>query len=104
MNGSGDFATFYATAQPDMRLVPHVNTGDANPSYLWPELAFPAGTVNEASLNEDPWGYYYSARVLVPAPRNRFHLRFVVEHQQWADTSAAANNGGQSATAGNITG
>ena len=103
MNGYGDFATFYATSQPDMRLVPHVNNGDVNPSSTWPELAFPGGTTF-TSLNENPWGYYYSAQVRVPAPPNPWHLRFRTEHQQWADTSAAANDGGQGATAGNITG
>lgn len=103
MNGYGDFATFYATSQPNMRLVPHINNGDSNPSYLWPELAFPGGT-SFTGLNESPWGYYYSARVLKLAPPNPWHIRFKVEHQKWADTSATANDGGQGATAGNITG
>jgi hypothetical protein len=103
MHGYGDFATFYATSQPDMRLVPHVNNGDTNPSSTWPELAFPGGTAF-TGLTENPWGYYYSARVLVAAPSNPWHIRFKIEHQQWADTSATANDYGQGATAGNITG
>jgi hypothetical protein len=52
MQGSGNFATFYATALPSALLVPPFNTGDANPSYLWPEPAFRAGT-EFAGLNED---------------------------------------------------
>ena len=98
MNGYGDFATFYATAQPDMRLVPRINNGDTNPSYLWPELAFPGGTTF-TGLNENPWGYFYSAKVLEATPAGQ---RYITE--QWADTSAAANDDGQGATAGNITG
>jgi hypothetical protein len=98
MVGSGDFATFYATALPSARLVPLFNTGDANPSYLWPELAFPAGTVF-AGLNEDPWGYSYTAKVVTGL---RGHS--VVQTQRWADTSDLANDGGQGPTAGNITG
>lgn len=97
MNGYGDFATFYATSLPDMWLVPHVNNGDTNPSYLWPELAFPGGTTF-TGLNENPWAYYYSAKVPVTGPGQHY----IVE--QWADTSAPANDDGQGATAGNITG
>jgi hypothetical protein len=98
MLGAGDFATFYATALPSARLVPLFNTGDANPSYLWPELAFPAGTVF-SGLNEDPWGYSYTAKVQTGV---RGHS--VVQTQRWADTSDLANDGGQGPTAGNITG
>jgi hypothetical protein len=98
LHGSGDFATFYATALPSAGLVPLFNTGDANPSYLWPELAFPAGTVF-AGLNEDPWGYFYTAKVQTGV---RGHS--VVQTQRWADTSDLANDGGQGPTAGNITG
>ena len=101
MHGSGDFATFYATALPDAHLVPRLNVGDANPSYLWPELAFPAGTTF-TGLNEDPWGYFYSARILVHHRHGWWHRRYVT--QRWADTSVPANDGGQGATAGNISG
>lgn len=90
MHGSGGFATFYATALPSALRVPRFNAGDANPSYLWPELAFPAGTVF-AGLNEDTFGYFYTAQV---------HFRV----QRWADTSDPANDDGQGPTAGNITG
>ncbi len=103
MNGYGDFATFYATSQPDMRLVPRFNSGDVNPSYLWPELAFPAGTTF-TGLNENPWGYFYSARIRVPAAPNRWHKRYNVVIQRWADTSSTVNADGQGVTAGNITG
>ena len=99
MHGSGDFATFYATALPSAHLVPHVNVGNSNPSYLWPELAFAPGTTI-TGLNEDPWGYYYSARVLVR--HGWWHRRY--EIQRWADTSVPANDDGQGATAGNISG
>lgn len=102
MQGSGDFATFYATSLPNMHLVPRFNVGDTNPSSTWPELAFPGGTTF-TGLNENPWGYFYSARVLVHHHRGWWwHRRY--EIQRWADTSVPANDDGQGATAGNITG
>lgn len=101
-HGSGDFATFYATALPDAHLVPRVNLADANPSSTWPELAFPHGT-GFTGLNEDPWGYFYSAGILVPVLVHG-HVTYQLEQQQWADTSVPANDDGQGATAGNITG
>lgn len=48
MHGSGGFATFYATALPSARLVPLFNTGDANPSYLWPSWRSPPGRCSRA--------------------------------------------------------
>ena len=103
MHGSGDFATFYATSLPDAHLVPRLNVGDTNPSYLWPELAFPAGTTF-AGLNEDPWGYFYSARVQVHQRHHHWWQRRRYEIQRWADTSVPANDDGQGASAGNISG
>lgn len=104
MHGSGDFATFYATALPNAHLVPRLNLDDTNSSSTWPELAFPSSTTF-TGLNENPWGYFYSAQVLKWVPRHGWHWgHWTHQIQRWADTSAVANAGGQGATAGNITG
>ena len=84
MSGNGEFPAFYATELPDAHKVPATNDGDANPSTTWPELAFPAGT-QFTGLSEDTFSYSYHHGT-----------------QHWLD--ADTNNGGQSATAGNITG
>lgn len=96
--GNGNWAKGYATILPSALLVPGFNAGDPNPSYLWPELAFPAGTVF-TGLNEDSFDYFYSARVLTGALGH-----FGMQTQRWADTSDPANDNGQGPAAGNITG
>ena len=84
-HGYGLFTTFYATALPKARLVPHVVFGNNDPSYLWPDLFFPSwATVT--GVNENDWGYYYHAP----------------HHQRWVD--ASFNGSGQLAGDGNITG
>jgi len=88
MSGSGEFGTFYATALPSASRVPEYNFGTAHPSYLWPELFFPPGTVITASLNENVYSYTYVA-----------HL---ADGERWVDSSS--NGDGQQQHDGNITG
>ncbi len=96
MSGYGNFAEFYATAKPNggpnHGVLKHWTTSSpADPSYLWPQLFFPANTAS--TPNEATWGYVYTAHVLSAG---------VHTTQVWADTW---NNGaGGALTDGNITG
>lgn len=118
MSGYGDFGTFYADAKPSTALnagVPFLIVGSPA-SSLFPERLFPAGTTFEG-LNEAVWSYGYTAHVThwVPVLRwvtickhgHRIHVLRTVwvrctVTQHWTD--AYNNGGGQSLTAGNITG
>jgi hypothetical protein len=123
MSGYGYFGTFYADSKPAAALYPHAFNAGVTPfivgspsSSTFPERFFPAGTTFEG-LNEGVWGYGYTARVTHWAPVLRWvtfwryghphHVLVTVweRHtvtQHWTD--AYNNLGGQSATAGNITG
>jgi len=96
MSGYGNFAEFYATTKPNggpnHGVLKHWTTSSPpDPSYLWPQLFFPNGTVS--TTNEATWGYVYTAHVLSAG---------VHTTQVWADTW---NNGaGGALTDGNITG
>lgn len=88
--------TFTATKAPNGALVPFTESGTPvsgpRTTGLWFEQAFPAGTVFTGGI-DNTWSWTYTGNV-------RCFLRQVT--QRWTD--AAANSGGQSASAGNITG
>jgi hypothetical protein len=91
MSGPGNFATFYATTEPNAALVPKNVTGATDPSSTWPTLFFSPGTVSTPS--EVTFGYVYTAHVWSAG---------LWTTQRWADTW---NNGAGGLLAdGNITG
>jgi hypothetical protein len=88
MNGSAQFATFYATAKPNANLVPRFLSGDADPTSTWPELFFPAGT-KFAGVTIAPWSRSYRASTSCG-------------YQHWTD--ASFNGRGNLAGDGNVVG
>ncbi|HLM88196.1 MAG TPA: hypothetical protein VK284_04075 [Streptosporangiaceae bacterium] len=116
MTGSGQFGLFYASAKDARGLVPRALNSfalNANPAYgspVWPELAFPAGTVF-SGVNEAGFGYYYNvpALTVTHVTYKWVHGKKVaVKHvqalkaQNWADT--AWNDAGQAPRDGQILG
>jgi hypothetical protein len=85
---SAQFATFYATANPNAHLVPRFLSGDADSTSTWPELFFPAGT-KFAGVTIAPWSRSY-------------HASTSCGYQHWTD--ASFNGRGNLAGDGNIVG
>lgn len=121
--GTGGFPEFYSTATPTAR--PPLGTmGDALSSGTWPQLFFPAGSVLNG-LSETTFDYRYDATVthFRTVVRTGHKIVFVFRHHHWVPevvtyrypvlvpvlvheswTDADFNDGGQAASAGNITG
>jgi hypothetical protein len=104
VTGTGDFGVFYSTKKVNSDRdyanlgVPIRQRGDVDPSYTWPELAFPSGT-QFVGVNE--FNFYYS--YTVPAFTVTIHgVKHTVKAQHWVDS--AANGDGQLQGDGNITG
>jgi hypothetical protein len=93
--------SFTASASPQASLVPASESGTPasgpKTTSLWYEQAFPAGTVF-GGTGITTWGWNYAATAVTFLPGGGF----TTCTQKWADTSA--NDGGQDAGAGNITG
>jgi hypothetical protein len=93
--------TFTANASPRASLVPRAESGTPSSgpktTSLWYEQAFPAGTTF-GGTGITTWGWNYAATAVTPGRGAGFSLCT----QKWSD--ASANNGGQDANSGNITG